>query len=135
MLDQVLAAAARSPTMEVCGLLFGDDAFIAAAIPCRNVAADPTHAFEVDPAALLAVHKAMRAGGPRLIGHYHSHPGGLPQPSPRDAAAANGGEYWLIIGGGQARLWRATAVGVWLERFVHVPVHPSAPCAPAPASP
>jgi proteasome lid subunit RPN8/RPN11 len=42
-----------------------------------------------------------------LIGHYHSHPNGPAEPSPRDLAAAEPGRLWLIIGGGAARMWRA----------------------------
>jgi len=48
-----------------------------------------------------------RQGGPRLVGHYHSHPNGSTEPSPRDLAAAEPGKLWLIMGGGQARLWYA----------------------------
>ena len=40
-----------------------------------------------------------------MIGHYHSHPNGSAEPSPRDLAAAEPGRLWLIIGGGVARLW------------------------------
>ncbi|RZM32916.1 MAG: hypothetical protein EOP67_25145, partial [Sphingomonas sp.] len=43
-----------------------------------------------------------------VIGHYHSHPSGLPIPSPRDAAQAMGdGAIWVILGGGVARAWRS----------------------------
>ncbi|MBX9729819.1 MAG: M67 family metallopeptidase [Sphingomonas sp.] len=135
MLERLLAEAAQSPSQEICGLLFGDDAAISAATTCRNVAADPSMAFEIDPAALFAAHKAMRAGGPKVIGHYHSHPTGLAAPSAVDAAAAMGGELWLIIAGGDATLWRATNDGAWLERFDRVPIRSTAPCAAAIASP
>lgn len=135
VLDRLLAEAAQSPSAEICGLLFGDDTAISAAIACRNVAADPSIAFEIDPAALFAAHKAMRAGGPRVIGHYHSHPTGLAAPSAVDAAAAIGGELWLIIAGWEATLWRAKRDGTGLERFDRVPVSLTAPCAAAIASP
>lgn len=107
LLDEIVARAAASPGAEICGLLFGAPGRIEAASPARNVAADPARAFEVDPAALFAALRAERAGGPRLAGHYHSHPNGSPVPSPRDLAAAEPGRLWLIVGAGAARLWRA----------------------------
>jgi proteasome lid subunit RPN8/RPN11 len=88
--------------IEACGLLFGDDHVIATAQPCSNIAADPARHFEIDPAQLLAAHKAMRSGGPQLIGHYHSHPVGDGLPSDTDAACARSdGSYWLIVSGPQ----------------------------------
>ena len=133
--DRLIAEAAASPRHEVCGLLFGDEAFIAEARACANVASRPTDSFEIDPAALIAAHRAMRAGGPRLIGHYHSHPGGRPDPSPRDADAAAPGELWLILAQETARLWRAVPGGDWLDCFERVPLRVAPPCAAAPASP
>ncbi|HVI98558.1 MAG TPA: M67 family metallopeptidase [Sphingomonas sp.] len=112
VLQRIIADAAAFPGEEICGLLFGAPQCIDAAKPCANVAADRSDSFEIDPAALLAAHKAARAGGPRVVGHYHSHPNGLPRPSPRDVlAAAPDGAYWLIVGGGEARLWRARIDG------------------------
>ena len=133
--DRLIAEAAASPCHEVCGLLFGDGAAIVDARACANVARSPTDSFEIDPAALIAAHRAMRAGGPRLIGHYHSHPGGPPDPSPRDADAAMPGDLWLILGQGTARLWRAVPGGGWRDCFERVPLRVAPPCAAAPASP
>ena len=69
------------------------------------------------PAALIAAHRAARVGGETVIGHYHSHPGGDPQPSACDAAAAAAGELWLVVANGEARLWRAVAGGPLLGAF------------------
>jgi len=115
---QILAAAEASPHAEICGLLFGDGDTITGALPCRNVAADPARRFEIDPAALVAAHRAARHGGPRIVGHYHSHPSGVAVPSPRDAAqAAADGSLWLIAAGGALRAWRAVANGAIEGRF------------------
>jgi proteasome lid subunit RPN8/RPN11 len=111
LIDRLIAEAAAAPDREICGLLFGDDGWIAEARPAANVAADPSRWFEIDPAALFAAHRAERGGGPRLIGHYHSHPGGSAEPSPRDLAAAEPGKLWLIIGGGAIRAWIAADDG------------------------
>ncbi len=107
LLDSILAEAAATPAREVCGLLFGDCAAISHATPAANVSPHPADSFEIDPQALFAAIRAERAGGARLVGHYHSHPNGRPEPSARDAAAAEPGRLWLILGGGRARLWRA----------------------------
>lgn len=117
-LDFIRAAAAASPDREVCGLLLGSENFIVTASPCANVAAEPWRRFEIDPAALIAAHRAARSGGAAVIGHYHSHPTGLAEPSPRDAAdAAPDGSIWLIAGGGQVTAWRAVAAGRRHGRF------------------
>ncbi len=103
----ILAQATAEPDREVCGLLFGDAGRIDEALPAGNVAPDPARHFEVDPAALFAAIRAERGGGPRLVGHYHSHPSGSTEPSARDAAAARQpGRFWLIVAGGEVALWR-----------------------------
>ena len=128
LLARIVAEAAAAPDREVCGLLFGDGAAITAIQPCRNIAADPARLFELDPAALLAAHRAARAGAPRPIGHYHSHPSGAPEPSPRDAAdAAPDGALWLIVAGGEVRAWRAADRGERHGRFDWVQLLPSSP--------
>ncbi|MGL4314132.1 MAG: M67 family metallopeptidase, partial [Sphingomonas sp.] len=98
---------------EACGLLFGEAARIAEVSLCANVAADPLRHFEIDPAALFAALRAERAGGPKLIGYWHSHPSGKPTPSATDRAmAAPDGKYWLIVADGDVALWRASPTGL-----------------------
>lgn len=125
-LSRTLAAALQSETddaasHECCGLLLGNRKMmrIDAIAPAANVAADPKHCFEIDPAVLLAAHKAARAGGPEIVGHYHSHPGGEPVPSVTDAAMAQGdGEIWLLIGRDSSmRAWQASLRGDLHGRF------------------
>jgi len=116
LLARLLTEARNSPAREVCGLLFGTATRIGRAESCANVAADPARAFEIDPAALFAAHRAARQGGPRMIGCYHSHPSGAAVPSARDAEAAMGdGALWLILTATEARLWRTGAVGMFEE--------------------
>lgn len=111
ILNGLLEAADAAPDREICGLLFGSENCVARAEPVDNVAENPSDTFEIDPRALFAALRAERAGGPRLIGHYHSHPNGSAEPSARDLAAAEPGKYWLIIGGGTSRLWLAERGG------------------------
>ena len=93
-------------------MLFGDEGAIDTAVAAPNVASDPARRFEIDPAALISAHVASRKGGPRLIGHYHSHPNGSAEPSASDAEMADVvPQFWLIIAGARARLWRSGAPG------------------------
>jgi proteasome lid subunit RPN8/RPN11 len=109
---------AASSVDEVCGLLFGEPGRVLAVQPCANVSAAPMLRFELDPAALIAAWRGARAGGPRVIGHYHSHPSGDPCPSATDAAeAAADGAIWIIVGHGEIKAWRAVQHGAVHRRF------------------
>ncbi|MBB4266278.1 M67 family metallopeptidase [Roseospira visakhapatnamensis] len=91
---------------EGCALLSGRTGaggwwIVEAVHPAANVAAsDRRHdRFEVDPAARLALTRALRGGPLRLIGHAHSHPGRPPVPSQTDhRAAAEPDLVWVIVG-------------------------------------
>lgn len=105
-LATLLAEATRAAPREACGLLLGHGE-IAAALPCDNVHPEPLRHFEIDPAALIAAHRAARAGGQSVLGYYHSHPNGRAEPSTTDRAMASGdGRIWAIIAAGAVRLWR-----------------------------
>ena len=120
-LHRIITTAHADPAREVCGLLFGDDAWIERAEPCANVAADPKRTFEIDPAAHFAALRAERAGGAKLIGYWHSHPSGDVRPSAADAAmAAADGKVWLIVAGSEIGVWRADGADTHC-RFTAVP--------------
>jgi len=121
--QNLLGLAAASPDVEICGLLVGRGARVERLVPARNVAADPARSFEIDPATLLAVHREVRAQGQQVLGHWHSHPNGLAQPSARDAARAlDNGQVWLILAGGGLTGWVARSAGVGPARFEPVAV-------------
>ncbi|MBX9883530.1 MAG: M67 family metallopeptidase [Novosphingobium sp.] len=102
----ILTAAAEAAPREVCGLLLGSGTHIETAQGTANVHGKPTRHFEIDPAALIAAHKAARIGGPQLVGYFHSHPNGLARPSATDAASASGdGRIWAIAAAGAVTLW------------------------------
>jgi proteasome lid subunit RPN8/RPN11 len=111
LIERILAEAAASPRSEICGLLLGTGLRVEWIVPAANVAAAPAQAFEIDPATLFATLRAERGGGAGIIGHYHSHPNGSAEPSPRDLAAAEPGKLWIIVGAGGARAWLAEANG------------------------
>lgn len=99
--------AARAHPRECCGLLLGRGNRIALAQSAANVHDQPERHFEIDPKALIAAHRAARAGGLELIGYYHSHPNGRAEPSATDRAAASGdGRIWAIIATGNVLFWR-----------------------------
>lgn len=111
--DALLAEARAAHPREACGLLFGSAKAITAHRPAANVHPTPHVRFEIDPRTLIDAHIAMRAGGPRLVGYYHSHPMGRPEPSAIDRAqAANDGLIWAIVGEGLLTLWRAGGDGL-----------------------
>lgn len=113
VLDAILAEARAAEPRECCGLLFGSDAAVTGHRPAANVHLSPLRHFEIDPQALIDAHRAMRQGGPRLVGYYHSHPEGLPAPSATDRAQAAGdGMIWAIAGEGRVTLWRAGEDGM-----------------------
>lgn len=119
VLDAIDAAAEATGTLECCGLLLGEAGHVREARAAANVADDSAKHFEIDPAVLIAAHRAQRDGGPAILGCYHSHPGGDPSPSPTDARQAEAsGQLWLIRGaGGELRLWRAVRDGTVHDRF------------------
>lgn len=111
--NTLLDAAARAHPRECCGLLLGQAGRILSAVPAANVAADPGRGFEIDPATLLRTHREARGVGQAVLGHYHSHPNGRAEPSPRDAArAVADGQLWLIVAAGTLTAWTAGSDGL-----------------------
>ena len=105
LLDDIRTFARNSAPHECCGLLLGDFESVSKCArvtqlrPANNIAAQSLHRFEIDPAVLIAAHRAARDGGPAIIGHYHSHPSGIAAPSAVDAAMAErNGALWIIVG-------------------------------------
>ena len=118
LLNAILADAAKGRGVERCGLLLGSRDHIGDVRFAANVAPDPARHFELDPSVLLATHKAARAGGPQIAGHYHSHPSGQAVPSAIDARCAlPDGSLWLLVAGEDAALWRAEEGGAVHGRF------------------
>ncbi len=107
VLARLREEAARAAPRECCGVLLGRDEMIDEAQPATNIAVHPEIRFEIDPAVLLAVHKAAREGGPSVLGYYHSHPVGHPVPSATDCEHASGDRrIWAIIANEEIAFWR-----------------------------
>ncbi|MEE9434127.1 MAG: M67 family metallopeptidase [Sphingorhabdus sp.] len=104
---QLLAWAVQAHPVECCGLIFGDKSQIEEVELVVNISTNPRTSFEIEPAALLAAEKRDRAGERFLMGYFHSHPNGAPQPSDTDAAmASTDGRYWLIVARDDVTAWR-----------------------------
>lgn len=90
---------------ECCGLIegevYGEQARVIALHPMRNMAED-ADAFAIDPVEHIALRRRLRGSGRAIIGCYHSHPDGEPEPSQRDRAMAGELDFiWLIAACGK----------------------------------
>ncbi len=118
ILDELQQLAHQSAPEEACGLLFGNNGTVSGFLATKNIARNPLRHFEINPADLIGAERAMRDGGPEIIGYYHSHPSGSVSPSKTDAAmAASDDRIWLIINGQEAAAWQAVANGEIYGRF------------------
>ena len=90
--------------LECCGLIEGtriEGGWRAAALhQAANLAEDPARHFLIDPQTQFDLMRALRAGENRIIGCFHSHPDGPPEPSATDRASAYEDDFlWLIAAG------------------------------------
>jgi len=102
---QILQAAARAYPNEACGLIEGadtSDGWRAEVLhESANLAKDPTRHFLIDPEIQFALLRKQRGTERRLVGCFHSHPGGRAQPSATDRAEAyESGFLYVIAAGG-----------------------------------
>jgi len=89
--EEMLAACRAAYPSEACGLLLGRPEWILETAPCRNVAANPDLAFQIDPVFHVRLQREARARGLAILGSFHSHPEGEAAPSLADAAGLSGG--------------------------------------------
>ena len=121
-LTAIVAHARRDAPNECCGLLVGrpgepasDSALRASgphileAVPASNGAPDPTRRYEISPVDYFAqIRRCRRISAEQsdtfaVLGAYHSHPRGEPEPSETDAAQAFRDFVFVIVGLGSAR--------------------------------
>lgn len=118
LVERILQESLINPDEEICGLLIGKKDLITEIWPMVNVAPDPRRFFQMDEAALIQAHRDARNRYLNVIGHYHSHPSGSCRPSPRDAALAHDGQYWLIAASNKIEGWYAGGNGM-VEGIFH----------------
>ena len=117
---QMLGAAARAFPLECCGLIEGmrvESGWRAAALhQSANLAEDPARRFLIDPQRQFDLMRALREGETRIIGCFHSHPNGSPEPSATDRANGLESDFlWLIAGGSPEGGFTLKAYLVWDE--------------------
>lgn len=94
----MLAHAASSPDIEVCGLLGGHEDRAVSVYPVKNIAQDQSCQFLMDPVQQIAAMRSMRERGEVFWGIYHSHPNSPAIPSTRDRKnAAYPDIFYFII--------------------------------------
>jgi len=96
---EIEAEARAAFPRECCGLIEG----VWEGEKARGLALHPAphgneHRFAIAPELHFAAQKKARTAGHRLIGCYHSHPGGLARPSGEDRKGAGEENFlWLIV--------------------------------------
>lgn len=103
-LTAIVAHARRDAPNECCGLLVGRPGEILEAVPTSNGATDPTRRYEISPVDYFAqIHRCRRINAAQsecfaVVGAYHSHPRGDPEPSETDVEQAFRDFVFLIVG-------------------------------------
>ena len=88
---------------EACGLLLGQPGrggepdVVARALWSRNLA-PRLDRFDLHPEDQLLAERLARADALEVLGVWHTHPAGGPEPSRRDREQALGGWWYLVLG-------------------------------------
>lgn len=132
-LTAIVAHATREAPHECCGLLVGrggtpaEEPSVLEAVPCSNGAADPARRYEISPVDYFAQIRRcrrineMQAERFAVIGAYHSHPHGTPEPSETDTGEAFQDFVFLIVGLGGAGM-QIAAYTLTGATFTQVPL-------------
>jgi proteasome lid subunit RPN8/RPN11 len=95
LVEEMLAHAGVEQPREACGLVVARGTKFRI-VRARNLAADPINTFDLDPDAWLQV-----GHDEEVIGIYHSHPSGNPEPSLCDLSGCEATQLpWHIVGCG-----------------------------------
>ena len=103
-LTAIVAHARRDAPNECCGLLIGRPGAIIEAVPASNGASDPSRRYEISPVDYFTQIRrcrtinAAQSENFAVIGAYHSHPRGGPEPSETDTAQAFRDFVFVIVG-------------------------------------
>lgn len=97
LVNQVLTHAQQNEHTEACGLISTSDGNPAHYYAVKNIAADPSTHFEMEPEQQIAAMKRMREHGEDLLAIVHSHPESPPLPSATDMQEAGYPHAYYII--------------------------------------
>lgn len=82
-LERILDRARTLAPQECCGVLGGRGTVVTSVYPLTNDSKSPNEFF-ANPQELFDAVRSMREKNEEMIGIYHSHPNGPPEPSPSD---------------------------------------------------
>ncbi len=106
VLKDHLKLIARS-NIERIGMIIGRGTVGYALIAVKNTAGNPRIEFSGDPWDIVVAHNTADILGVEVIGIYHTHPSGEPNPSPRDLDGMIAWPYiWVIASPMIVRGWR-----------------------------
>ena len=97
LVNQILTHAQQHEHTESCGLISASAGKPAHYYAVKNIAADPSTHFEMEPKQQIAAMKHMREHGENLLAIVHSHPLNPPVPSVTDMKEAGYPEAYYII--------------------------------------
>jgi proteasome lid subunit RPN8/RPN11 len=97
IVDQIILHAQQYEDTEICGLISKSGNRPARYYAVKNIAADPSVRFEMDPKEQIAAMKHMRDHGEQLLAIVHSHPETPPVPSAIDIAEIGYPDVYTII--------------------------------------
>jgi proteasome lid subunit RPN8/RPN11 len=100
VVDDLVSHALAGAPAEVCGVLGGTHGEASTASVARratNAATEPQHRYELAPAEQLDLMRDLEADGAAVVGFYHSHPRGPPEPSDIDAREAAWTGYSYVV--------------------------------------
>jgi proteasome lid subunit RPN8/RPN11 len=124
LLERITEAAEAAFPHECCGLLAGrngaaaGETLVTRMVPSPNVTETRVEdSFEVDPQVRFDLMRALEGTDERIVGHYHSHPGGPALPSATDLKMAYETDLiWVIVAVQDGRTVDARAHGVAPDR-------------------
>ena len=97
LVNQILTHAQQHEHTESCGLISAAGGSPAHYYAVKNIAADPSTRFEMEPKQQIAAMKHMREHNEDLLAIVHSHPQSPPVPSANDMQDAGYPEAYYII--------------------------------------
>jgi proteasome lid subunit RPN8/RPN11 len=97
LVDQIIMHAQQHEEIETCGLISKSGHDPARYYAVKNIAAEPSIRFQMDPAEQIAAMKHMREHGEQLLAIVHSHPASPPVPSAVDIAEIGYPDAYYII--------------------------------------
>ena len=122
----IIAAARANFPRECCGLLEGtthEDGWRVHAIhECRNIADHPEQHFLIDPQSHIDLLRRLRGTDRSVIGCFHSHPRGRPEPSNTDLLSAIEQNFLWLIAAGEGESFHLRAHLFTTKKFEPIPI-------------